>query len=232
MTRVRRHKEELATLLIAGLALFLFTSALVLMREPILIKLDSAVRLYLSYFFVVSDEMIYLVSLIIIVGLFLALTAAIVHEILFRRSFLFMIVSAGALATGIVTKSALKDFFAIDRPLGGFAVFEGYSFPSGHATYAGIIAILLVSFCVHRFAKYNAKICAVIVFVSAVFVCFSRIIFSAHWFADVWGGGFLGGFFSSAWLLIFEFEGEGKRKNKLLNFMSRPVRDFFGRQSK
>lgn len=96
------------------------------------------------------------------------------------HSFFLQILSALA-ATELVTNIFLKHFFARPRPLG--AALTDYSFPSGHATFAWSLAIILAA--KEPRAKY-------LFYLLALLISLSRVYLGMHYPADVVAGSLVG----------------------------------------
>ncbi len=113
-----------------------------------------------------------------------------------RNHWFFLPVVAAGTISMLVTDVLLKNYFTRNRPpldLGAIYVGAptvGYSFPSGHATFAWALAVVLAA--KEPRAKY-------FFYILALLISLSRIYLGVHYPADVVGGSFFGlgiGFFS------------------------------------
>jgi len=96
------------------------------------------------------------------------------------RWFFLPVISAAGLSY-FITELCLKHFFVRNRPPG--SVMSDYSFPSGHATFAWALAVVLAAK-EPRF-KY-------LFFLLAFLISLSRIYLGVHYPSDVIAGSFLG----------------------------------------
>lgn len=105
-----------------------------------------------------------------------------------------------ACAGGGVLNRVLKDIFERVRPVHehGFAVADGFSFPSGHsagsAVVYGMLAYLLLRSAPSRWHPAIVAAAAALVFT----IGFSRVMLQVHWASDVMAGLASG----TAWLLM------------------------------
>lgn len=106
-----------------------------------------------------------------------------------------------AIPGGMVQVPLLKIAFHRSRPSfeGGFLIFQGYSFPSGHTMAATLLYGLLAVFAMQAFDGWCQRVCAVIgVFGMVLLVGFSRLYLGAHYLSDVLGAATAG----AAWLAL------------------------------
>ena len=105
-----------------------------------------------------------------------------------RDHWFFLPVVLSTTFSQFVTNMWLKDFFARNRPPG--AAMSDYSFPSGHATFAWALALVLAS--KQPRLKYAY-------FLLAALISLSRIYLGKHYPADIVAGSAIGlgiGYFS------------------------------------
>ncbi len=105
-----------------------------------------------------------------------------------RDHWFFLPVVAAAGISMLVTDVLLKNYFTRNRPpldLGTIQVasVNGYSFPSGHATFAWALAVVLAH--IEPRAKY-------FFYILAGLISLSRIYLGVHYPADVVAGSFIG----------------------------------------
>ncbi|MDP9341389.1 MAG: bifunctional DedA family/phosphatase PAP2 family protein [Actinomycetota bacterium] len=107
---------------------------------------------------------------------------------------------AVALAGAVVLADIVKPLVGRPRPPARFGLgysFNGWAFPSGHATQAlavwGMLAVILVGVANRHRALVVATAASIVLLVGA-----SRVYLGAHWLTDVLGGYALGGL----WLCI------------------------------
>jgi undecaprenyl-diphosphatase len=100
----------------------------------------------------------------------------------------FLPVATATALSIFITELALKNMFARNRPPG--AMLTDYSFPSGHATFAWALAVVLTA--KEPRARY-------FFFLLAFLISLSRIYLGVHYPADVAAGSIIGlsiGYFS------------------------------------
>lgn len=104
--------------------------------------------------------------------------------------FFLPVVSATALSL-FITEFFLKNFFARNRPPG--SNMGDYSFPSGHATFAWALAVVLAA--KEPRARY-------FFYALAILISFSRIYLGVHYPADIVAGSMVGLYigFLSLWI--------------------------------
>lgn len=126
--------------------------------------------------------------------LVLALVAVIVSAFLVvrNRSYDAVLFMVALVLTGIAL-IVLKNTFQITRPASEFLQFEGWSFPSGHATVATAFFFLAAYSFVGRIHSLGGKMLLIFgSIVGATAVCFSRLYLGAHWTLDILAGIALG----------------------------------------
>jgi undecaprenyl-diphosphatase len=93
----------------------------------------------------------------------------------------------------------------LPRPEGAIIAETGYSFASGHATYAIIFFTLIVNaYRTHIKSAVGRKIFITIAVVLALLIGVSRIYLGVHYFSDVFAGFMIGGIISYLSIKIFE----------------------------
>jgi undecaprenyl-diphosphatase len=112
-----------------------------------------------------------------------------------------------ALAFGMIVNEDIKGIVQRIRPenvmVGGYFTFYNYSFPSGHAETAFILATVLSAFIAWRYS--------LITYLLAVTVGVSRIYLGVHYFTDVVGGAIVG--IAIGWLTILVLFRMGLARN-------------------
>lgn len=134
------------------------------------------------------------------------LVGCIAVAMLFRRRWFLAAAWIIATATGALLNTALKAFFERSRPphSHGFAVADGWSFPSGHSSGSMIVYGLLgYLVLVHLPKRLHLPIAALAV-VLIVCVGLSRVILQVHYFSDVLAGYAFGAFWVAAWIAGLE----------------------------
>lgn len=94
-----------------------------------------------------------------------------------------------AVALTAVVTLALKDAVGRPRPLDPFAHAVGTSFPSGHASYAGVTAVVLV---VSFTRPGRRRLWWTLAALAIAGMCWSRVYLQVHWLSDVVAGALLG----------------------------------------
>ena len=94
---------------------------------------------------------------------------------------------------GLAAYSAFKQFFARARPSTAIGLESGYSFPSGHATMAAVLACYFLWLALRQPRGRVAAIPLVAAAAAwALLMALSRITYGVHYFTDVLGGLALG----------------------------------------
>ena len=136
-----------------------------------------------------SDTIAFTISGIGVGGLIWLLLSVLIFVRVERRDHWFFLPVVLATAfSQFVTNMWLKYFFSRNRPPG--AAMSDYSFPSGHATFAWALAVVLA----HKQPRLKYAY-----FFLAVLISLSRIYLGKHYPADVIAGSVLGlgiGYFS------------------------------------
>lgn len=121
-------------------------------------------------------------------GSIVSLTALAVVLVLKRR-FVPLLVAALAEALTTTATFALKRTVERPRPPDPLVHVAGYSFPSGHASYAAVTAVALVLLFTHPGRRRLWWPLAVLAIAG---MCWSRVYLQVHWFSDVLAGALLG----------------------------------------
>jgi undecaprenyl-diphosphatase len=123
----------------------------------------------------------FILSVLLAVILFLKNYKKDFYKILFASSM--------AMFVTLMTKSVLK----IPRPEHMLIIEDGYRFPSGHATMAGVVMSLGIYYAhthiKNKYLRYVVYVCAVGWY---VLVCYSRLYLQVHYLIDVIAGGIIG----------------------------------------
>lgn len=119
-----------------------------------------------------------------------------------RYSVLLLCTMAGDAILVVIFKNLIMS----PRPINEIVANIGYSFPSGHVTGSVVFFGVLTYFLWKHSgsAKVKASTAGFYVAITAV-VGFDRIYLNVHWFSDVIGGVFLGGFWLLLCISVFEF---------------------------
>lgn len=122
-----------------------------------------------------------------------AVTALVVIYLLVRRRWRWAIALVLMMAGAALATPALKSLFQIARPTALYTGADAYSFPSGHASSAAALYLMLGwmasrPLTLRRRTAAWTLACAIILLTAA-----SRVYVGAHWPSDVVGGMVLGG---------------------------------------
>ncbi len=118
----------------------------------------------------------------------------------------------GAMGGDALLVDLCKTLIISPRPLNQIIADSNYSFPSGHVSGTVVLFGVLTYFAWKHRNTTKTKVLTGMIYVSTtVFVAFDRIYLNAHWFSDVVGAVFLGGFWLAFCVYIF---------NRLLCFAS------------
>jgi undecaprenyl-diphosphatase len=120
-----------------------------------------------------------------------AVGVLVIYSFIRTRKFRVPVISYFLAWSGaIYAFSLLKDYFHRPRPfitikglVPAVPLPHGYSFPSGHATLAAAMAVVLM----YHFPKARY-----VIFALALLACFSRVYFGVHYLTDVLAGFMVG----------------------------------------
>ena len=150
----------------------------------------------------------------------LSSTAALIAVLLIMRgrsydAILFVVV----LIIAVVSLTVLKNTFQITRPGSEVAEFNGWSFPSGHATIATAFFFMLAYSFFGQMRTLMSRISLVIGSIfGAALICFSRLYLGAHWALDILAGIALGLLSISFTVLLFNvFIGDRRSLKSRIN---------------
>jgi undecaprenyl-diphosphatase len=136
-----------------------------------------------------------------------AITLLIAVYLLYKRYRKYSLLLVGSMLGDLVIVEILKRSFHSSRPLNGIMQETGFSFPSGHATAAVVLAGLLTYLLWQNFKSRNVKMLSGILFVLiSLVVGFSRIYLNVHWLSDVLGAYSLGVFWLAFSIVAFRLK--------------------------
>lgn len=102
------------------------------------------------------------------------------------------------------------------RPLNEIIAVSGHSFPSGHVAATVVFFGVLTYFAWKHWNTMKVKVSTGVVYVSVVaIVGFDRVYLNVHWFSDIVGAVFLGGFWLATCLYLFTRARVFRRADKL-----------------
>lgn len=195
MNSYRNWAKDLVFLLIymmSGLVLVLIIDGLLSGTD--LTPLNTAVEQFISHFRTpfMTNLMIFVTYIGSPFVLFSVACFLSVVLILHKDSYnalIFLI----SIMLSVISFIVLKESFHVSRPDNGLLDFNGWSFPSGHATVATAFFFSLA----HSFFNYSRKVWAkILVSWGSIFaisiICFSRLYLGAHLMLDILGGIALG----------------------------------------
>ncbi len=108
-----------------------------------------------------------------------------------QEKYAFVILFSSALALAITY--SLKELFKIPRPIHMLIAEDGYSFPSGHATIAGVIFILIIYYSyLHIKNKHLKMLVNILAIIILVLICYSRLYLNVHYPVDIIIGSIIG----------------------------------------
>lgn len=119
---------------------------------------------------------------------------------------------------GLVLVELIKKFIGRIRPENHLITVSNFSFPSGHTTFATIIALSIFFIYKDVYNKNLSKYLLSLVFLYPLIIAFSRVYLNVHWFSDVVGGLSLGVFIVTLNYLIFTYFLR-KSKVTIINFI-------------
>ena len=98
-----------------------------------------------------------------------------------------------ALSITEILTEVFKQLFSVARPVLHVIAANGNSYPSGHASAAGVIAALTAIIFSSSFTRKSSHtLLGLGCFAFVILVALSRLTLGVHWFSDVLGGAFLG----------------------------------------
>ena len=103
-----------------------------------------------------------------------------------------------------LTNEGLKQIFRVSRPVSTLIQETGFSFPSGHTTFA-VVFFTLITYIFMMGSSLRTKVFAYVVSsVIVLIIAFTRIYLQVHWSTDVVGGLVLGGIILVLSILIYK----------------------------
>lgn len=115
-----------------------------------------------------------------------------------RRLVAHALVVAMGVEGALAWQYVVKQIMARPRPSFTLMTETGFSFPSGHATLAAAVAVLMIVMVIPQIRfRYRRLLLTILVIVTAILVGVSRVYLGVHWASDVLGGWTLG----TAWVL-------------------------------
>lgn len=128
-----------------------------------------------------GPEIMFLFSILIALILYIKNYKKVFYEVIF--------IAVTAMFITMILKYLLK----IPRPEAMLILEDGYRFPSGHATMAGVIMSLLIYYSHEhikdKYIRYAVYVCAVAWY---LLVSYSRLYLNVHYPIDVIAGGIIG----------------------------------------
>lgn len=122
----------------------------------------------------------------------------------FRKQRRNAVLLAGAMILDTGVLYITKILVHSPRPLNGIVQEAGFSFPSGHATSIVVFLGLLCYFVWQHWKSSKVKLMSgSSAVVMVLFVGFTRLYLSVHWFSDVLGGYLLGTFLLTFSILFY-----------------------------
>ncbi len=111
----------------------------------------------------------------------------------------------GAMAFDALLVAVTKTLIHSPRPMNMLVLDTGYSFPSGHVTGSVVFFGVLTYISWKSWNSIKARVATGGMYVAITTVVgFDRIYLNVHWFSDVIGGVFLGGFWVLLVIVAFE----------------------------
>ena len=142
-----------------------------------------------SKFVAIITEPIVILILALVISIFLYTNKQKSQAILLASTF---IITAA-------TIKLLKNIFQVERPISTLIQETGYSFPSGHTTFAVVFFGLIT----YIFAKPKHKISATIISIALIsIIAFTRLYLQTHWLTDIIAGLITGGIILALSILI------------------------------
>lgn len=111
----------------------------------------------------------------------------------------------GVMGADAVALYVIKTLAAVQRPLNGVILADGFSFPSGHVTSTIVLFGMLTYFVwENQKNKFPKVAMAALTVVLAVTMAFDRIVLNVHWLTDVLAAPFLAIFILAVSILVFQ----------------------------
>ncbi|RMF07068.1 phosphatase PAP2 family protein [Candidatus Woesearchaeota archaeon] len=148
------------------------------------------------------DEVMYGITILGSIGGVLLLMAAVVFILGRNNAWLDAAVSVVAVGGAQLVKEVMKSAIRRARPENAIIHAEGFSFPSGHATAAAAVAVVLVFVLGKHLKGRTKKTVEWFAVAYGVMVGFSRIFLNVHWLSDVMAGFALGAGWSFLMMLV------------------------------
>ena len=126
-------------------------------------------------FLAIATEPAYLLILAIIISALLYLNK--------QKSQAILLVSVSIITTLAI--KTLKNIFQIPRPVSGLILETGYSFPSGHTTFAVVFFGLMAYIFAKKEYKFSATIVSALIIIA---IAWSRLHLQVHYLSDVIAG--------------------------------------------
>lgn len=136
-----------------------------------------------------ADELMTVITMMGDTVVMLALAAAIIGWLVWRKAYRAAYAAAFAIIAAKLFEMAVK--FGIQRARPTELAYTGidlFSFPSGHATMSAVIFGILAVLVSHSMGRWGRAIVYALCAVCAVLIGFSRIYLGAHWLSDVLAG--------------------------------------------
>ncbi len=146
------------------------------------------------------------ISIVFDTNVLLALSLAAAALFFYKKFRKHSLVFLGAMAGNALLVLISKTLVLSPRPADGLITETGYSFPSGHVTGGIVFFGLLTHFAWHIWNSSKGKKASITLSLAIIaIVGFDRIYLNVHWFSDVLGGCFLGTFWLTLSILVFNY---------------------------
>ena len=197
--------------MISGLVLVIIIEGLVSGTE--LIPLNTAIERVVTLMRLpVLTTLMVVVTKIGNPAVLLSAAALIAVLLVLRGRFYDAVLFVFAIALAVISLTILKNTFQISRPNSEFLNFDGWSFPSGHATVATAFFFSLAHCFFGSIKSLGGRIFLIVgSIIGATLISFSRLYLGAHWTLDILAGVALGLLSVSFTVLMFNVFIENKR---------------------